>query len=123
MTFETYCELGQHKSQVHQKKLLSLTPKIRSQDSQQSPLPPPIKDDPDSNKDFLECVSNAIDAVPETTFNNMHGTISHIPSTDGQFFQSKQGKLGAVEKVKLNVSDTWTRKNVWESGWEQTKNR
>ena len=63
-----------------------------------------------------------LDTVPETTFNNMHGTIRHIYSDDGQLYQSKEGKMGTVDKVKLNVSEFWSRKNVWESGWEPTNN-
>ena len=62
------------------------------------------------------------DTVPETTFNNMHGTIRDIYSSDGQLYQSKEGKMGTVDKVKLNVSEFWSRKNVWESGWEPTNN-
>ena len=52
----------------------------------------------------------------------MHGTIRDIYSADGQLYQSKEGKMGTVDKVKLNVSEFWSRKNVWESGWEPTNN-
>ena len=52
----------------------------------------------------------------------MHGTIRDIYSSDGQLYQSKEGKMGTVDKVKLNVSEFWSRKNVWESGWEPTNN-
>ena len=124
MNFETYTELVQHKSQCHQKKtILSCTSKKVVKPQQ---VLPEVKLEPEEVKeggfgqDFMELVSNAIDTVPETTFNNMHGTIRHIHSTDGQLYQSKEGKLGTVERVKLNVSDFWSRKNVWESGWEPT---
>ena len=68
--------------------------------------------------DLKTCLTNALDSVPEVTFNNMHGTIKDIGSLDAQEFQSKT--LGTVEKVKMNVSEKWTRKDVWESGWESS---
>ena len=30
--------------------------------------------------------------------------------------------MGTIDKVKLNISEFWSRKNVWESGWEPTNN-
>ena len=68
--------------------------------------------------DLNMCLVNALDSVPEVTFNNMHGTIKDIGSVDAQEFQAKT--LGTVEKVKMNVSEKWTRKDVWESGWESS---
>ena len=54
--------------------------------------------------------------VPETTFNNMHGTLDHIASLDAIEYQSKN--MGTIDKVKMNVSGSWSRSEVWESGWE-----
>ena len=128
MTFETYAELGQHKSQVHQKRLLSCaTQKAREIKVEEtvntSVSGLPAEEAGGFGQGFMELVSNAIDSVPETTFNNMHGTIRDINSPEGLYYQVKNGNLGAVEKVKLNISENWTRKNVWESGWEPTNNR
>merc|ERR1712061_384834 len=89
MTFETYVELDPHKSQVHQKKLLScITPKFReTQDTSVSgrPQDTSVSGSPEEaegfGQDFMEFVSNAIDSVPEVTFNNMHGTVRHIDTT------------------------------------------
>jgi hypothetical protein len=69
--------------------------------------------------EYSSYVSNAIQNVPECTFNNMHGTIRDINSLDGEAFTAKDGNLGALDKVKMNVSGFWSTKDVWESGgWE-----
>lgn len=113
LTFESYQELSLHKSQNHGSSghiFHSKTSFIIK------PEPAQEEDDPELH-DF---VANALTQVPEVTFNNMHGTIHHISSVDGQLFQSKSPALGAVEKVKLNLSEAWSKNDVWESGWEHT---
>ena len=58
--------------------------------------------------------------IPENTFNNMHGSIRHVDTVDGLYLRSRGGsELGTLEKVRMNVSEPWTTKDVWEYGaWE-----
>jgi hypothetical protein len=60
-------------------------------------------------------LSDIFDRIPEFTFNNMHGTVGHIGSTDAKIFRSKPN-MSAVDKVRMNFSGAWTTKEVWESG-------
>ena len=62
-----------------------------------------------------------LDTVPETTFNNMHGTIRDIYSDDGQLYQSKEGKSEICQSLchLFNMSLTtstvpliWKKANV-----------
>lgn len=70
------------------------------------------------DEEYSRFTSDAISRVPEFTFNNMHGTVSHIGSSDAKVFRSKPN-LSAIDKVKMNIGGAWTTKEVWESGgWE-----
>ncbi|TRY79698.1 hypothetical protein TCAL_08328 [Tigriopus californicus] len=72
--------------------------------------------------DFADYMSNSIRAVPETTFNNLHGTINHIDSQDGLYLRSKTA-VGTLEKVKMNMNGSWTTRDVWGcGGWEISRN-
>ena len=50
----------------------------------------------------------------------MHGSIRHVDTADGLYLRSRGGpELGTLEKVRMNVSEPWTTKDVWEYGaWE-----
>ena len=51
----------------------------------------------------------------------MHGSIRHVATADGLYLRSRGGssELGTLEKVRMNVSEPWTTKDVWEYGaWE-----
>ena len=114
-SFPSYSDLCQHKSDAHPlTKVNSLKP---SKCNNEEPLNK-NRELKEVDADLKTCLTNALDSVPEVTFNNMHGTIKDIGSLDAQEFQSKT--LGTVEKVKMNVSEKWTRKDVWESGWESS---
>eukprot|EP00095_Tigriopus_kingsejongensis_P012720 maker-scaffold43_size480169-snap-gene-1.18 protein:Tk12720 transcript:maker-scaffold43_size480169-snap-gene-1.18-mRNA-1 annotation:"PREDICTED: uncharacterized protein LOC100574986 isoform X3" len=73
--------------------------------------------------DFVRYMSESIHAVPETTFNSLHGTIHHIDSLNGLYFRSK-ASIGTLERVKMNINAPWTTKDVWGSGsgWEISRN-
>lgn len=111
-TFESFEQLSLHKKSPDcssKVRPLLLTTKVKEE-----PLQAKIQDDPELD-DF---VANALTSVPEVTFNNMHGTIHHISSLDGQVVASKT--MGTLEKVKLNLSESWSKNDVWESGWEHS---
>jgi hypothetical protein len=56
------------------------------------------------------------------TFNNLHGTLKDVDTFDGLYYRSRRSEMGALEKVKLNMSEPWTTKDVWEYGaWEVCK--
>ena len=107
LSFESYAHLNAHKAQIHPQK--SIFGKIKTLVK---------KEVFDENQEMKDFVSNATVQVPEVTFNNMHGTIQHISTLDGDLFRSRN--LGTVDKVKLNLSESWSKKEVWESGWEPT---
>lgn len=73
---------------------------------------------PENDSSFSEFISGMTKLVPETTFNNMHGTIKDITSVEGQQYQSKTS-MSAVDRVRLNLSGSWSTRDVWQSGgWE-----
>ena len=117
-SFPSFSELGLHKSDAHptttQVSSLNHVKNGASNNSWRI-INREVKE---VDADLNTCLVNALDSVPEVTFNNMHGTIRDIGSLDAQEFQAKT--LGTVEKVKMNVSEKWTRKDVWESGWESS---
>jgi len=84
--------------------------------------PSPIAKEPLAvSVEYSSFVSSAIKVVPETSFNNLHGTLEDIHSVEAVDFRLKGGlaALGAVDKVRLNFSPEWTTKDVWTSGgWE-----
>ena len=117
-SFPSFSELGLHKSDAHPSttKVSSLNHvKNGASNNSWRIINREVKE---VDADLNTCLVNALDSVPEVTFNNMHGTIKDIGSVDAQEFQAKT--LGTVEKVKMNVSEKWTRKDVWESGWESS---
>ena len=107
--FPTFAELTYHKDKSHQDK-----PKFLL-NYKESPLEI-VRKTTNCPTEMVNFVSDSIRQVPETTFNNMHGMLRDIGTQDGQIFMSKNGLMGAIEKVKMNVSETWTSKNVYESG-------
>ena len=82
-TFPSYSELSQHKAQSHPKKShlgqysTSNNKSIKNESLEET------------DEDYKTCLNNALDSVPEVTFNNMHGTIRDIGSLDAQEYQSK----------------------------------
>ena len=102
----------------HERKLpaMSIKDNAESSDEEQQPiayLP--------AESDYSQFISNAVRSVPETTFNFMHGRLRDIKSEIGVQVGLKSS-LGTLEKVKLNVSEFWSTKDVWESGaWEVGK--
>ena len=117
--FSTFADLNEHKKQLHQDKpKFSLNHKV----IQPSPQHQIIRMKEECSPELAKFVANAVRQVPETTFNNMHGRLQDIGSEDGKMYLAKNGQMGTVEKVKMNVSEVWTSKEVYESGWEVAAN-
>ena len=57
--------------------------------------------------EYCDFISASHRRVPETTFNNMHGTLANVATTDGTAWRSKPN-MGALEKVgNLKYSLHW----------------
>ena len=122
--FNNFMELLAHRKRAHaskasQRLLLEPNSTEKSKETpnlkvEQSPL-----SEAGDQPDYSSFLSNAIRAVPECTFNHMHGTIKDLLTQDGTHFRSKPS-LATLEKVRMNISGPWTTKDVWESGggWE-----
>ena len=117
--FSTFADLNEHKKQLHQDKPKFL---LNHKVIQPSPQHQIIRMKEECSPDLAKFVANAVRQVPETTFNNMHGRLKDIGTEDGKLYLAKNGQMGTVEKVKMNVSEVWTSKEVYESGWEVAAN-
>lgn len=112
-SFSTFNKLSEHRTKFHQTsaKLSSSLWTAKSEAWVQKRFN-------SVTSSLSDYISGSNRSVPETTFNNMHGTIDDLESTDGKNWRSNPA-MGTVEKVKLNVSGPWTMRDVWETtGWE-----
>ena len=57
------------------------------------------------NPDYCDFISASHRRVPETTFNNMHGTLANVGTSDATAWRSKPN-MGALEKVG-NLKYNW----------------
>ena len=116
VAFATFNELSDHKIAVHRATSGTL---LTTSDKEKSSQHERRFEFVSKDSGFSQYITDSTKTIPETTFNNMHGTLTDIGSLDGHSYRSKPN-MGAVEKVKLNVSGAWTSKDVWESssGWE-----
>jgi hypothetical protein len=70
-------------------------------------------------------VSDSVRVVAEETFNRLHGKVADIGSHVSRQLTAKGGHVGTLERVKLNLCESWNIKTIWESGagWEAVKVR
>ena len=115
-SFSSFRALSDHRVEVHlQRQLLNLP--VEVQVEKWSGVEKRFESVSPSLSDFI---SDSVRSVPETVFNNMHGTINDLNSTHGKMWRSKPS-MGTVDRVKLNVSGTWSMREVWEmTSWEVT---
>ncbi|CAB4057612.1 unnamed protein product [Lepeophtheirus salmonis] len=118
-TFEDYCEIQSHRNKcVSQFLMMSYSSSSPWWYSYSSLKRRRIGNSKTST--FLDnYLQNAIKVIPESSFNNLHGTIYHINSVDGYFLKTNP-KIRTVNKVKLNLSGSWKFEEVWKGGWDET---
>ncbi|XP_040577853.1 uncharacterized protein [Lepeophtheirus salmonis] len=118
-TFEDYCEIQCHRNKcVSQFLMMSYSSSSPWWYSYSSLKRRRIGNSKAST--FLDnYLQNAIKVIPESSFNNLHGTIYHINSVDGYFLKTNP-KIRTVNKVKLNLSGSWKFEEVWKGGWDET---